>query len=187
MGLCQAPPLFQTTISGTAHHKLTKRYFEPFEILERIGNVAYRLRLPANSCIHPVFNCSLLRPHYGPLVLDTNPLPPHAVHNYPILKPLVVLNSKFDSSTSPPTRMVLIQWQGFPPEEATWEKWFTVSNVLHLEDKVHLSGEGIDSNQGRNPSPPGELEAEFHQEEIPAQEGRPKRNNIRPGYLKDFV
>ena len=149
--------------------------------------MAYCLRLLANSHIHPVFHSSLLCPHYGPLVLDTNPLPPHVVHNHPILEPLVKLDSKFDSSTTLPTRMVLIQWQGFPPKEATWEKWSTVSDVLHLEDKVHLSRDVIDSNQGHNPSPLEELEVGVHQEEIPAQEGRPKRNNIRPGYLKDFV
>ena len=42
--------------------KLAPRYIEPFEILERIGMVAYRLALPPDmSQVHPVFHVSMLR------------------------------------------------------------------------------------------------------------------------------
>ena len=42
--------------------KLTARYFRPFEIRLRVGEVAYRLvLLPELSQIHPVFHVSMLR------------------------------------------------------------------------------------------------------------------------------
>ena len=42
--------------------KLAPRYIGPFEILERIGMVAYRLALPSDiSQVHPVFRVSMLR------------------------------------------------------------------------------------------------------------------------------
>ena len=42
--------------------KLEPRYIGPFEILERIGTVAYRLALPPSlSSVHEVFHVSMLR------------------------------------------------------------------------------------------------------------------------------
>ena len=41
--------------------KLSPRYVGPFEILERIGPVAYRLALPnPTTCVHDVFHVSML-------------------------------------------------------------------------------------------------------------------------------
>ena len=42
--------------------KLAPRYIGPFEILERVGMVAYLLALPLNlSQVHPVFHVSMLK------------------------------------------------------------------------------------------------------------------------------
>ena len=41
--------------------KLSPRYIGPFEILERVGTVAYRLALPLSlSSVHKVFLVSML-------------------------------------------------------------------------------------------------------------------------------
>ena len=44
------------------HRKLSPRFIGPFEILERVGNIAYRLALPPSmSDVHKVFHVSMLR------------------------------------------------------------------------------------------------------------------------------
>ena len=62
--------------------KLSPRFVGPFEILERIGTVAYRLALPPSmSCVHEVFQVSMLQKYtpdpahvvdWGQLEVDTN-------------------------------------------------------------------------------------------------------------------
>ena len=54
--------------------KLVARYCEPFEILERIGLVAYTIALPASMSIHNVFHVSLLKKyiHDASHVIDWN-------------------------------------------------------------------------------------------------------------------
>ena len=48
--------------------KLSPRFIGPFEILERVGTVAYRLALsPSMSGVHEVFHVSMLR-KYAPEV-----------------------------------------------------------------------------------------------------------------------
>ncbi|MCO5553393.1 hypothetical protein L7F22_006914 [Adiantum nelumboides] len=45
--------------------KLAERYYGPFQILSRINETAYKLRLPANWHIHNAFHVRLLKPFKG--------------------------------------------------------------------------------------------------------------------------
>jgi len=45
--------------------KLSPKSIEPFEILDRVGEVAYRLALPPRlSSVHPVFHVSMIRKYH---------------------------------------------------------------------------------------------------------------------------
>ena len=64
------------------HDKLSSRFIWPFEILKRVGIVAYRLALPPSmSGVHEVFHVSMLRRYtpdpahvvdWGEIEVDTN-------------------------------------------------------------------------------------------------------------------
>ena len=56
--------------------KLAKRYYGPFQILERINETSYRLKLPSSWHIHNAFHVSLLKPYKG------DP-PPEPIDEYP--------------------------------------------------------------------------------------------------------
>ena len=46
--------------------KLSPRYVGPYEILQRVGKVAYELKLPRElTSVHPVFHVSMLRKCIG--------------------------------------------------------------------------------------------------------------------------
>jgi hypothetical protein len=51
----------QTSLAPRSNQKLDFKYFSPFRIVERIGEVAYKLHLSASSSIHPVFHVSQLK------------------------------------------------------------------------------------------------------------------------------
>ena len=113
-----------------------------------MGPVAYQLRLPSHSRIHPVFHCSLLKPCHNPSDTgDTAELPPSSIDNDPIISPLVILNTKWDSERGIPKLKVLVQWAGLHPDDATWESWEELKAEYHLEDKVLFEAQGNVTNE----------------------------------------
>jgi hypothetical protein len=103
------------------HQKLAARFYGPFKIIEKVGEVAYRLQLPDYSKIHPVFHVSLLKKAVGdydvhgtlPKDLEVNTEDEH----YPE-KVLGARLTRKDGSVIPQS---LIKWRGRTMDDVTWE------------------------------------------------------------------
>ena len=107
----------------SSYAKLAPRYCGPFQILETIGPVAYRLALPSHIRVHNVFHVSLLKRY----IHDEK----HVIHWQNIqvepdgeflVEPLRILDRREIELRKRVVVQVKVQWKHFGPDEATWEE-----------------------------------------------------------------
>ncbi|GJY61302.1 putative nucleotidyltransferase, ribonuclease H [Tanacetum coccineum] len=103
--------------------KLSPRFIGPFEILERIGEVSYRLDLPLQlSHVHDVFYVSLLRGyHYHPLHVASYPFDQIQPDMSLSEEPESILDRQERVMRNKVIPFVKILWKNHPEREATWE------------------------------------------------------------------
>ncbi|KAL0553613.1 hypothetical protein IC582_007513 [Cucumis melo] len=104
--------------------KLSPRFVGPFEVLERIGPVAYRLALPPSlSTVHDVFHVSMLRKYVvDPThVVDFEPLQLSGNLSYEE-QPLEILAREVKRLSNRGIALVKVLWRNHGVEEATWER-----------------------------------------------------------------
>ena len=104
--------------------KLSPRFIVPFEILERVGTVAYQLALPPSmSGVHEVLHVSTLRKYtpdpahvvdWGQTEVDTNGTFEEGL--------VCIVDSRDQVLRRKTVRLVLVLWRHYGVEESTWER-----------------------------------------------------------------
>ena len=102
--------------------KLSPRFIGPYEILERIGLVAYRLALPLELAkLHNVFHVSMLRRYRFD---ESHILPVQEIQVQEDLsydEPKTILAREVKQLRNKQVPLVKVLWQHHSREEATWE------------------------------------------------------------------
>ena len=101
--------------------KLSSRFIGPFEILERVGTVAYRLALPPSMLgVHEVFHVSMLR-KYTPdqaQVVDWEQIEVNTDETFEE-GPVCILDSRDQVLRRKTVRLVRVLWRHYGVEEST--------------------------------------------------------------------
>ncbi|KAL0412971.1 UNVERIFIED_CONTAM: hypothetical protein Sradi_1498800 [Sesamum radiatum] len=159
----------QRSVHRRVSQKLGRRYFGPFQVLRRIGSVAYKLDLPSGARIHPVFHVSLLKPFIGIPPVQCGSLPPDSMGQTHSRQPLQILG--YRSGPSSPQPQILVQWAEQEEGDATWvplAEFRAAHPDFDLEGKVRIDDGSNDTAQSdkwaekpktRDTSPTDEIQA----------------------------
>jgi hypothetical protein len=89
----------------------------PYQILQRIGEVSYKLQLPPRARIHDVFHVALLKKFEGTAPSQVVPLP-DILHGHVIPSLDKVVKARLNRGVWE----LLVQWVGRAAADASWEQ-----------------------------------------------------------------
>jgi hypothetical protein len=103
--------------------KLSPRYIGPFDIIARVGSLAYRLQLPDSmKGVHNVFHVSMLRKYLRDPEHKIDLEPIHVEQDLTVkCQPVRILESSERVLRRRIIKYVRVLWTNQPEREATWE------------------------------------------------------------------
>ncbi|GJY93093.1 retrotransposable element Tf2 [Tanacetum coccineum] len=126
----QPPPVHVPYVGGWSkvsirqgkQNKFSPKYFGPFEVMAKVGQVAYKLKLPSQAQIHDIFHVSQLKKLQGQHHPTTQPILPQ-LNSDGLLDgtPIKVLDIKMVKRNNAMVVYGLVQWSNGEPQDATWE------------------------------------------------------------------
>jgi hypothetical protein len=130
-------PYRQKSLALRKNLKLSPRFFGPFQILSRIGQVAYKLDLPTEARLHPVFHVSCLKRKIGHDVTPLPTLPPVDSNGEIQPEPELIVDRRLIKRHGRAATEVIIRWKGPSSDDDSWELlWHLQKQYPHLVGKV---------------------------------------------------
>ena len=138
-------PYVQSTLAPRANQKLSFKFYGPFQIIARVGSVAYKLELPPTTSIHPVFHVSQLKG----VVLPGYPVSPSLPTDTELPQvPLEKLQTRVLPTATGSMEQGLVRWSGWSADNLTCQPRKTCSTFASpsralLGDKQVLKPRGM--------------------------------------------
>lgn len=113
-------PYRQSSVAHSPSQKLAPRFYGPYQVVKRIGTVAYKLALPPGSRVHDVFHVSQIKGRVGDSTPSSTTLPPIDAPTT-LWKSAKILDRGLFKNNNKAITKLLIQWEGNSVDDATWE------------------------------------------------------------------
>ena len=129
--------------STSVTKKLTQQYVGPFCVFEKVGRLAYKLNIPFDWRVHPVFLVAQLKPASSPTNDLFHCLRPH-------MAPAIFVNGDINATKSFEVDCLLnkqtvkkgrgraveylVRWTGYGPE---WDRWYNIKDFDNATNLVH--------------------------------------------------
>lgn len=114
------------------NHKLSLRYYGPYQIMQNIGSFSYKLELQPTTKIYPFFHVSCLKKVIGQNIPTQIVLPELDEEGRIILELECILQTCMKKLRNKTLTQYLIQWKNLLVEEATWEDEEFIQKNPHL-------------------------------------------------------
>jgi hypothetical protein len=111
-------PYLQSSVEHRSNYKLSFRFYGPYQIEQRVGEVDYELKLPETSMIHPVIHVSQLKKSVSKDTMVFQELP---VDSPALQLPEKVLATRTRQLGTSSRKEALVHWSGLPNTLTTWE------------------------------------------------------------------
>ena len=140
-------PHRQQSVVKRINQKLAARFYGPFQVIAKVGEVAYKLKLPDQSRIHPVFHVSVLKKAVGNYQVQGELPRELEINLEEDIYPDKILGSRITLQDGVAIPQSLVQWKNKTVDDVTWEDDFFLKGQFpdfSLEDKAIFKEGGID-------------------------------------------
>jgi hypothetical protein len=129
----QLQPYKQTSLKVDHCQKLAPKFYGPYTILKRVGQVAYQLALPSHSKLHPVFHVSCLKKVIGAKCQIQTNLTELVEEGSIWLQAKAFLDQRERHLRQKTIKEVLVQWKDTTLVDDTWEPTTILQQFPHLK------------------------------------------------------
>ena len=114
--------------------KLGTQNFGPYKVLQKLGPVTFRLELPKQMKVHPVFHASKLIMYHQDTVANREPPKPPAIEIEG--EPEFEVEEILDSKVVRGRVQYLVKWKGYDHSDDTWEPRTNLTNAERASSRI---------------------------------------------------